>query len=118
MSFCLVFPPTAPSSQIKGGHLYRLCRPELTKQSSKPLCSDSFSAFFIENKHEEEKILNELTKNLEDEIIPQVAKSLDNSYETRSIDLNSDHCQDIRSLLIAIHRKVKKSSKGKKKMKY
>jgi hypothetical protein len=63
-----LFPPTTPLSSIKGGHLYRLCRPELVRKWKTTLCSDAFSAFHLENKEHEEEELKKVVKSVLNDI--------------------------------------------------
>jgi hypothetical protein len=75
-----VFPPITPDRSIKGGHLYRLMRPELAFKSSTPLSSDAYSAFGRHNHQEHNTEIDAISNQLIRDIIPIFGKELDENY--------------------------------------
>eukprot|EP01087_Luapelamoeba_hula_P008409 TRINITY_DN2097_c0_g1_i9.p1 TRINITY_DN2097_c0_g1~~TRINITY_DN2097_c0_g1_i9.p1 ORF type:complete len:1105 (-),score=128.16 TRINITY_DN2097_c0_g1_i9:70-3384(-) len=75
-----LFPPESPASTADGRAIfYHLLRPELVKSNPKPLCSDAYSGFSINDPkgedHTEE--VKECCTRLYKEVIPAVARALD-----------------------------------------
>jgi len=83
LDFARLFPPSAPSKDIKMGHLFRLLRPEFVRNYKTPLCSDSFSRFIRghnEQEHNQETL--EATSYLLNTTIPELVEDLND------IDIN------------------------------
>ena len=82
LDFARVFPPETPTidggaPRYRGGHLYRLLRPELVKQfEGGPLSSDAFSGFGQSNLHAD-RLVRAATSFLHDTVIPRFAASMD-----------------------------------------
>ncbi|KYQ93360.1 Histidine kinase A [Tieghemostelium lacteum] len=86
LDFARLFPAEAPRKSIKMGHLYRLLRPEFTRNFKKPLCSDAFSRFIRGHNEEEHNVeVVEATEYLLNTTIYEVADEL-NKLE---IDINN-----------------------------
>ncbi|GAM24318.1 hypothetical protein SAMD00019534_074930 [Acytostelium subglobosum LB1] len=77
LDFARIFPPEAPSKQIKMGHLYRLLRPEFVRNYKYALCSDSFSRFIKgHNDEEHNRETVDATMYLFNTTIPELAEEL------------------------------------------
>ncbi|KAM9987697.1 hypothetical protein ACTFIZ_003048 [Dictyostelium cf. discoideum] len=75
---------------------YKMIRPELLKQSVKPLSSDSYSGWGLSdpNHLEYNKDIDELTTRLYNEIIPNAAKEIQNEWERLS-PLGNDYLDQL-----------------------
>ncbi len=82
LDFARVFPPETPyidagAPRYKGGHLYRLLRPELVMQfDGGALSSDAFSGFGQNNMHAD-RLVRQATTFLYSVAIPRFAASMD-----------------------------------------
>eukprot|EP01091_Cochliopodium_minus_P004832 TRINITY_DN1472_c0_g2_i1.p1 TRINITY_DN1472_c0_g2~~TRINITY_DN1472_c0_g2_i1.p1 ORF type:complete len:1451 (-),score=404.43 TRINITY_DN1472_c0_g2_i1:87-4439(-) len=86
-----LFPPSSPTRDKKGEHLFRLLRPEFLRKYLKPLSSDAFSAFGSDNIKENNLEVIEATKYLFKELIPNFAQDLNRRYSNSSTELLSNN---------------------------
>eukprot|EP01119_Soliformovum_irregulare_P025748 TRINITY_DN9620_c0_g1_i3.p1 TRINITY_DN9620_c0_g1~~TRINITY_DN9620_c0_g1_i3.p1 ORF type:complete len:666 (+),score=209.19 TRINITY_DN9620_c0_g1_i3:3-2000(+) len=99
-----LFPAATPTPRLKGCHLYRLLRPELVRNYSVPLCSDTFSSFNLENSHEYELNSRDATSYLEDHVISKFGSALDLHYSQKNFQ-NLNLKEEAVKLVLSIHRK-------------
>ena len=78
LDFSRTMPPVQPNKKQMNGHLYQLFRREFLVKYGRPLCSDAFSGFIIQDPEREEhnEEVREATQYLMDIAIPSCAEEM------------------------------------------